>query len=71
MQQSSQGACDHGWWLVCVQPMIPGREGDVCGMWSSVHSIAIRAFLAWQLDCSSHFKTFSSVYQESAIRNNC
>lgn len=38
---------------VCVQPKIMGREGDVWDV-RSRHSTAIRAFLVWQWECSSH-----------------
>lgn len=36
---------DHSWGLVCGQAMSIGKE-VVCGVWSSKHSMAIRAFLA-------------------------
>ena len=38
-------------------------------MWSLRHSVAIRSFLSWWLECSSHCQTSSSMPQESAIRN--
>jgi len=40
-----------------------------CGMWSSRHSIAIRAFLVWQLGCSGLCKMSLSMPRESLIRN--
>lgn len=43
--------------------------GGVCAMWSSRHFVAIRALLAWQLECFSHCKTSLLLPQELKIRN--
>ena len=66
MQESRQRVHVHAWGSGCVQTINMGGKGDV---WSSRHSIAIRAFLTWQLECSGHCKTPLLMPQKSVKRN--
>lgn len=66
MQESRQGAHDHGWRQVIR--LAPGWAEK--RMWSSRHSVANQAFLALELECFSHCETFSSLLPENVVRYN-
>lgn len=66
VQESRQRAHDRRWGSICVQAMVWSGKG-MCGVWSSRHSILIKAFSGLAIGIFLSL----SMPQESAIRNNC
>lgn len=64
VQESRQGARDHGWGSVCAQPVMVGREGDLSG-------VVFKTFHCHQGFSGLVVGTFQSLSmsRESAIRN--
>lgn len=69
MQESRQGAYNHGSGLVCVQPMIMGREGRGhvgCGL---LAFLCYQAFLVGQFVCSGTLQnTFINVSRKCNMK---